>query len=67
MSNDKPTGPSWGLGKGDSNFQASEELKARVIVAYEQALRDGLPPSSALAAMLEWAAEECARVHADLA
>jgi hypothetical protein len=39
-----------------------EELKNILIVSYETAVDRGLEPSAALAAILEWAAQECARL-----
>ncbi len=67
MSDKNPAGISRGPDKNDPNSRASEELKARLIIAYEQALQNGLTPHRALAVMLEWAAEECARVSAEIA
>jgi hypothetical protein len=40
-----------------------EELKSILIVSYETAVGRGLEPSAALAAVLEWAAVECARLN----
>ncbi len=57
MSDENP-----GSEKDDPNSQAAEALKACVIAAYEQALRDGLTPCEALAVMLDWASEEWGRV-----
>jgi hypothetical protein len=39
-----------------------EALKGDLIVSYETAVGLGLQPAIALAAILEWAAQECARV-----
>ena len=67
MFDENPAGASRRSDKDDPNSRASEELKARVIVAYEQALQYGLTPCRALAVILEWTAEECDRVRADIA
>ncbi len=67
MSGENPAGISHGSEKDDPNHRASEELKARVIAAYEQAVHYGLRPGDALAVMLDWASEECARIREDFA
>jgi len=46
---------------------ASEELKNCLIASYERAVHNGLSPCSALAVMLEWVSEECARIRPDRA
>ncbi len=65
MSDQNPADIPQGCGKNDPSSKASEILKSRVITAYEQALRDGLTPLSALKVMLDWAAQECGRVGTD--
>ncbi len=47
-----------------SREQDAEELKGVLIVTYETAVERGLPPQDALAAILTWVAEECARLRA---
>jgi hypothetical protein len=37
-------------------------LKSAVIADFEAAIERGLSPQSAIAAILDWAAEECARL-----
>jgi len=67
MTDQDPEGLFQGLGKDDSNLNESEELKSRLIASYERAVDAGLMPCRALAVMLEWVAEECARISADAA
>jgi len=67
MSDQDPEGLFQGLRKDDPNLKASEELKSRLIASYERAVDAGLMPCRALAVILEWVAEECARVSADAA
>jgi hypothetical protein len=38
------------------------EFIDKLIVAYERALEDGLPPNTAIASMLEWVSRECPRL-----
>ena len=40
------------------------ELKSALIAAFETAIDQGLPPQIAIATVLEWVSEECARLHA---
>ena len=51
----------------DPSVKASEDLKSRLIASYESAVHNGLSPCNALAVMLEWVAEECARIRANRA
>ncbi len=37
---------------------AMDEFKGSLAAAFEKALQDGIPPSAALAAVLDWAASE---------
>lgn len=67
MTDQDPEGLFQGLGKDDSNLKAIEELKSRLIASYERAVDAGLMPCRAMAVMLEWVAEECARIGADAA
>ncbi len=39
-----------------------EDLKGILIISYETAVSRGLQPLAALAAIIEWAAQECARL-----
>jgi hypothetical protein len=41
----------------------SEELISGLIENFEEAIERGLPPSRAIAAIIEWAAQECARLE----
>jgi hypothetical protein len=54
-------------GKKHPSMTASEELKSCLIASYERAVHNGLSPCSALAVMLEWVSEECARIRPDRA
>ncbi len=40
-----------------------EDLRSAVIASFETALDLGLSPSDAIATVLEWAAQECARLR----
>ncbi len=44
-----------------SREHEAEELKGALILSYEAAIERGLAPQNAIAAILVWAAEECAR------
>jgi hypothetical protein len=46
-----------------SDDKCAEELKSALIASFETAVDHGLPPQMALAAVLEWVSEECARLH----
>jgi hypothetical protein len=46
-----------------SHEQSTDELKGALIVSYEAAIERGIPPHEAIAAVLVWAAEECARLR----
>ena len=48
-----------------SHHEATDALRSALIASYELALARGLAPTSALAIILTWSAEECARVHAE--
>ncbi len=50
-----------GLKKEDASLEAIDEFKSALIIAYEQALKGGLTPSAALAAMLDWLSLEFKR------
>jgi len=67
MSDQDQKGLFQGLGENQPGMKASEELKSRLIASYERAVHNGLAPCSALAVMLEWVSEECARIRADRA
>lgn len=43
---------------------AIDELHSALIVGYEHALQKGLEPSSALASIIRWVADETARLNA---
>lgn len=45
--------------------EAIDELRSKLIVAYEQALQNGVSATSALQAMLHLVSEECQRCVAD--
>jgi hypothetical protein len=45
-----------------SEEEGVEALKSALIVGYEAAIDRGLPPSQAIAAILEWVAQECSRL-----
>ncbi len=42
--------------------KCAEDLKSLLIVSFETAIDEGLPPREALAIVLGWAADECARL-----
>jgi hypothetical protein len=67
MSDQDQGGLLQGLDTKDPSIKATEELKSRLIASYERAVQNGLAPRSALAAMLEWVSEECARIRPDRA
>jgi hypothetical protein len=46
-----------------SEESSLEDLRSAVIASFEAALDRGLAPSDALATILEWAAQECARLR----
>ena len=48
-----------------SREKSAEDLKSVVIASFEKAIDQGLPPYNALAVVLEWAAEESARLRSD--
>jgi hypothetical protein len=52
-----------GFKKNDAGQKAADELRSTLITGYEQALEHGLTPSSALAEVLSWAADEWARLR----
>jgi hypothetical protein len=68
----KPASPTldWvSLKAGASNEREQQRLQRlerefvdRLIVAYERAVEDGLPPNTAIASMLEWVSRECPRL-----
>ncbi len=41
--------------------RSAEDLKSLLIVGFETAIDEGLPPQRALSIVLEWVAGECAR------
>lgn len=41
----------------------SEELVSALIVHFEEAIERGLPPARGIAAIIQWAAQECARLE----
>ncbi len=43
-----------------------EPLRSALIVSFETALDQGVPPQIALATVMEWVAEECARLSSDI-
>ncbi len=62
----QPMGPASslvGLNKNDAGQKPADELRSTLITGYEQALEHGLAPSSALAEVLSWAADECGRLR----
>ena len=58
-----------GFKKKDNTPEAIDEFRSALIIAYEQAIEDGISPNAALAAALDWLSLElkrCAGVdHAD--
>ena len=42
--------------------QSAEDLKSLLIIGFETAIDQGLPPQRALGIVLEWVADECARI-----
>ncbi len=56
-----------GFSQDDLNLEASNELRSSLITSYERAIHNGLAPCRALAVILEWMAEECARTRAEAA
>ena len=66
MSDEYPESLFQGFRKSTPNLKAGDELKSRLIASYEQAIHNGLAPCCALAVMLEWVAEEFARIRADV-
>ena len=42
--------------------RSADDLKSLLIVAFETAIEEGLPPQKALSIVLDWVADECARV-----
>ena len=49
-----------------SDDESTEELKSGLIASFETAINRGLPPQLAIATVLEWVAEECARLQASV-
>ena len=49
-----------------SDDEFSEELKRGLIASFETAINRGLPRQLAIAAVLEWVSEECARLQTDV-
>jgi hypothetical protein len=47
-----------------SDEECTGELKSALIAAFETAIDQGLAPHLAIATVLEWVSEECARLHA---
>ncbi len=43
------------------------KLESQLIQSYEQAIDEGLPPSQAVAVILNWVAGECARLRDEAA
>ncbi len=41
----------------------SDAFRSALIVCFEEAIERGLSPHAAIAAVLEWAADECARLN----
>ncbi len=50
-----------GFEKEDISAEAVDEFKSALIVAYEQALQNGISPGSALGAILDWTSSEVRR------
>lgn len=50
-----------GFEKENISTDAIDEFKSALIVAYEQALENGMSPGSVFGAMLDWAALEVKR------
>jgi hypothetical protein len=50
-----------GFEKENTSTDAIDDFKSALIVAYEQALENGMSPGSALGTMLDWAALEVKR------
>lgn len=46
-----------------SSEREVSKLESRLIESYEQAIDEGLPPSQAVAVILNWVAGECARLR----
>ena len=65
MSDQDPEDLFEGRAEEAPHLKASEKLTSLLITSYEQAIRNGLTPCRALSVMLEWIAEECARLRAD--
>ena len=49
-----------------SDEECAGELKSALIAAFETAIDQGLPPQMAIATVLEWVSEECARLRTDV-
>ena len=49
-----------------SEMECTEELKSGLITSFETAINRGLPPQQAIATVLEWVSEECARLQASV-
>ncbi len=49
-----------------SDEECTGELKSALIAAFERAIDQELPPQIAIATVLEWVSEECARLNADV-
>jgi hypothetical protein len=53
-----------GFEREDDSAEASGEFKSAVIIAYEQALQNGVSPGQALGTMLDWISLEVRRYAA---
>ena len=42
--------------------KSADDLKSLLIIGFETAIDQGLPPQKAVSVILEWAADECARL-----
>jgi hypothetical protein len=49
-----------------SDEECTGQLKSALIAAFETAIDQGLPPQNAIATVLEWVSEECARLNAGI-
>ncbi len=56
-------------GKPDEQVlgRAEEALRAHMIIGFEEALENGMPPMEALGHVLSWAASEMARINSGAA
>lgn len=62
-----PASMFFGLTNVDPGREAADALKSGLITAYEQSIEDGVTPTSALAIVLGWVAEEFERIGAETA